>query len=423
MFRFLHILVLVLFIKFSFGQIGFNNTYFPREYAEPTDWKVQLSPFLYQEAGSNTFTNEFFSVANKSQYLDKELIQKQIDNMTGKSLSGQITSIGLAAKINSNKNKGKSYIYLAFEHQHYFDTYIDDDLAKLLMKGNKPFADQTLEAPDSKYYNTYFNQLKGGMGHRIGNSDAIQYFTWAIAFNAGQNYDNIEVQNSSLYTQPEGDYIDITANANTQLSDTVWAEVYEIRGLGLSADVEYSYTKPEDFHFDITLKNLGFINWNGNTFVGDVDTSFVYNGLSNDTTSGQNNNLPDDYSYNSLRRFLFKNAESSSFTSTLPLSLRFSAGKYFGGEKFYAGLNGTFYPLLKANYNFEVFATWNMNNILYVTPLFSYGSYGNFNFGLGLGVKIIEKLHLQLGSRYLNSMFNKDALVGSGGFIRLTFIN
>lgn len=420
--RVFYIAIFLLTMQVSFGQVQDNNPYYPKEIAQPTNWKFQISAFAQQDANSNTFTNEFFSEINKSGFISSDLVDKQVENMSGKVLSGQITSFGLNVLINSKKTKGKRYFILGFEHQHFLDTYIDEDLAKLLLKGNKQFAGQSIQIQDTRYYSNYFNQLKGGVGFRFGRNEAIQHFAFAVGINTGQNYDYLEINNSSIYTHPDGDYIDIAINANTKISDTVWAEVYKINGLGLSANMEYSFSKTNNFHFDINLKNLGFINWNGNTFMGNVDTTFVFEGINNDTTSSQGN-LPEDYSYNSLRSTIFKNPESASFTDVLPMSFRLSAGKYFSEGKFYTGLSGTYYPTLKAIYSMELFGTWNHKDVFYLTPIVRYSSYEQVNFGLSIGLKIIDKIHIYVGSAYLNSFFDKNANLGRGGFIRLTFIN
>lgn len=404
------------------GQMDFQYPFFPKDVADSLNWKWQVSPFFNQQAGSNTFTNEFFSVINKSEYLSSELIDEQIDNMSGSSLSGQITNIGVGLKVNSKKNPGKSHLNIAFEHQHYLDASLDDDLVKLLMKGNKPYAGQTLLATNSSYYNVYFNQLKAGMGHRFLKSDAVHEINWMLGFNIGQNYNKLEVHNSSLYTDPDGDYLEVVASMNVELSDTAWAEVYEANGYGFSSDLQYTYTKPEKFHVGISFKNLGMIFWNGNTFSGERDTSFVFSGINNDTISGENENIPNDFSYDNLRRLLFTSSSTENFSTALPIDMRFTIGKYISNEKFYIGLNGTYYPMLVANYDLEFFATWNYRNTLYITPIIGYSSYENINVGLGIGWKIIDELHLQIGSRYLNSMFNPNAKIGSGGFARLTLL-
>lgn len=418
----LYIIIFILIANVSVGQILNNNPYYPKEIVQPTDWKFQFSAFAQQDANSNTFTNEFFNEINKSGFINNDLVDKQVENMSGKILSGQITSIGLNVLINSKKMAGKRYYIFGFEHQHFLDSYIDDDLAKLLLQGNKQFAGETIQIPDSRYYNNYFNQLKGGIGFRIAKGETIQHFAFTLGITTGQNYDYIEVNNSSIYTHPDGDYLDIAVNAHTKISDTVWAEVFQVNGWGLSTNMEYSFSKTNNFHFDVNVKNLGFINWNGNTFMGSVDTSFVYEGMTMDTTSGQGD-LPADYSYNSLRNTIFKNPESGSFTGALPMSVRMSVGKYFSKGKFYTGLNATYYPTLYAAYYLEFFGTWNFKDIFSLTPIVRYSEYEQLNFGLGVGLKIIDKIHINIGSAYLNSYFDKNANLGSGGFIRLTFIN
>ena len=418
----LYTTIFFLMVNVSVGQLRNNNPYYPGEITPSSGWKFQISAFARQDANSNTFTNEFFNEINRSGYISNSLINKQVENMSGKILSGQITSIGLNALINSKKTVGKRYFIIGFEYQHFLDSYIDEDLTRLLLQGNKPFAGQTIQIPGSRYYNNYFNQLKGGMGFRIEKGGYIQHFAFTLGINAGQNYDFIEVNNSSVYTHPDGDYLDIAVNAHTRISDTVWAEVYQVNGLGLSTNIEYAISKANNFHVDLNLKNIGFINWNGNTFMGSVDTAFVFEGISNDTTSGQGD-LPEDYSYNSLRSTIFSNPETGSFTDALPVSLRLSAGKYFSGGKFYTGLSATYYPTLEATYFLELFGTWNHKDMFYLTPIIKYSQYGSVNVGLGVGFKIADKIHIYAGSSYLNSFLDKNAKLGSGGFVRLTFIN
>ncbi len=418
----LNIFFLVFLAKGVMGQLGFQYNYFPNDLAGKDEWKVQVAPFFNQQAGSNTFTNNFFSQINKSQFIDDELIEKQRENMSGTSLSGQITSMGLGVKFNLKKKPGQNYLIFVLENQHFLDASLDDDLINLLLKGNKSFAGQTLIMKNSSYYNVYFNQIKGGMGHRFESGNSIHKLSWLLGFNIGQNYNDINLKNSSFYTQPDGDYLDIETSIMTELSDTVWGKIFEVNGYGVSADLEYHFTKSESFHVGFSLKNLGLIFWNGNTFTGEMDTSFIFNGISNDSLTGQNENLPNDFSYNNLRRILFKNSNTESFSKGLPVSLKLTLGKYLSGEKFYLGIQGIYYPLLEANYEVEAFATWNYKNSFYLTPIVVYGSFGNVNFGLGFGVKILNSIYLYAGSKYLNSMFDKNATLGSGGFARVIFI-
>ncbi|MBN2173907.1 MAG: hypothetical protein JW731_07240 [Bacteroidales bacterium] len=413
------ILLFTILVKFSAGQTGFSNPYFPSEPKGPGEWKLQLSGYASQESNSNSLDNQFFNTINRSGFIEKDVIETQIDHISDKALSGQISNLGAGIFINSAKKPGKIYYYAGFDHDHYLDTYIDKDLVQLLLLGNKPFAGQTLEMPATKYYNIYFNQVKGGVGFGFGNDDARHDLLVKVGINSGQNYDYVELNNSSVYTHPEGDFLDITANVINQASDTVWATVFDINGMGVSTDISYSFLKKENFYLNFSTRNLGLIFWNGNTFSGEIDTTFRFEGLSNDSLNSQN--LPGDYSYNSLRRLLFKNPDNATFSEILPWSLNLSVGKFLGGRKFYIGFSGNFYPTLQANYLMEIFATWNIQEKVYLTPLVKFGSYGKLNFGMAAGVRFADRFRIELGSAYLNSMLDEHGLLGNGGFIRLVY--
>ena len=418
-----NIIIITFLILPAFSQIQFYYPYYPDDNPDTLSWNWEISAFGKESSNSSAFTNDFFSVINKSQHLDADLINKQIEQLDDHVITGQIRNIGIEAIFNSEKDNGKKYFYFGIEHQHYLDTYLDKDLVNLLLLGNKPFAGKICKVPGSEYYGIYFNQIKGGVGYRFKSPELRHCLTWDLALNIGQNYDFIKVRNSSLYTHPDGDYLEIETSLETKLSDTVWAEVYQMNGLGLSADLEYSIDKPDKFHIDININNLGFLFWAGNTFIGEMDTCFIFEGVGIDTITEQENNLPDDYSYEGLRRLLFKDPESSSFLSHLPLNFRFSAGKYFVFNRFYAGFNSIYYPFSSAKIMFEVFATYNYHKKLFITPVVLFGSYGKLNYGLNLGLRICKKITVQMGSGYLNSFFNKEEILGKGGFVRITFRN
>ena len=412
------ILLLTFVITTSYGQIRLFNRYYPGDNTSSIK-KYQVSASFSEASNSNSFTNEFYSSFNKSEYINDDLKSRQINNLKNPVLTGDIRNIGLDAFFASGKSN--AYYYFGIEHQYFLDTSFDEDVIKLILLGNKPFAGETITAPDSKYYSIYFNQLKGGMGHVFESEGGIHHITGNIALNLGQNYNELFIKNSSVYTDPGGEYLEINAKFNTRVSDTVWAEWYEVRGIGASLDFEYDFDKTGNFHFDFALKNLGFITWTGNSFTGETDTSFVFNGVEFDTTG--NNGGDNGLTVNSIRNLIFNNISSSSFTTGLPLILNFSAGKFFAASKGYAGIRGNIYPTLKAVYQLEGFATYNFGNSFQLTPVVGYSSYRKVNLGLFIGLSIGDNINIQLGSSYLNSLFGDNSLLGKGGFVRLTFMN
>jgi hypothetical protein len=390
--------------------------YFPAQ-TLTDDWKVRAGAFIGEESNSNTFTNNFINEVTGSGYIGPELKEEQLDKMNGDILTGTLRSIGGGVYIRS-KNL---FYYAGIEHQQILDSRIGSELARLLMLGNKPFAGTTLEVPASDYTNVYFNRLVGGVGYTLQKESASHGFFALAGITSGQNYDQIHVDQASLYTHPDGDYLDLSVQANTQVSDTVWADVFDFNGFGLTFDLNYSLHKDNDYYAGITVKNIGFINWNGNTFTASVDTAFRFEGVSMDTT-GTGGNVPDDYSYKNLRRILFKNPESAPFSKGTPIILNVTGGKYFADGKFYAGINAFIYPSLDANYKVELFGTWNHRSVFQLTPIVAFGAYQQVHFGLAAGLKLGKSFRVQAGSSYLDSFFIGNHPAGRGGFVRLVYI-
>lgn len=409
----------LIFSNPGFGQLAETNVYLPSVF-QKEGWKIKAELFAGQTSASNTFNGAFVKQVNQSGHLSSELIDTQFENFSGKSLLNSRQLIGGGLWFGSGKQKSRLFYYFGFEHQYILNAAIDDDLLRLLFKGNSPYAGQGLNLPDNQYSSIYFNQLKGGIGFVIGNEKVKHTFIGKYALNFGQNYNEVQIQNSSLYTHPEGDFLDLDINASIKMSDTVWSEFYKVNGMGFSADLFYSLSKDKDFYFSVDVRNLGFINWNKNTLSASVDTAFVFEGSLNDSlNTGQN--LPDELTYNSLRGFIFSNEESVPFSTVLPVSIAFSGGKYFGGGKIYTGVQGKFYAIKQTAYSLELFATWNPNDLVSFTPIICYNNYSGVDFGLAFSARITDYFYLMAGASGLGSFVNEESLAGSGGFVRLIF--
>jgi hypothetical protein len=408
--------IMVFMVLCLSAQIPGFSPYYPQT-TQDRPWKYSFRAYYQDDANSNHFSNDFFRAVNRSEFLSDELKDQQISSLDGQTLTGRIRQSGVDAWINSGKKPGKLYFYVGIDFQQVLDSRIDSDLISLLLKGNKPYAGQTLSVPSSEYLNLYFNRIKGGIGLQAGSGPIHHTFSAALAFTSGQNYDWVKVTNSSIYTHPDGDYLDAVIRAETKSSDTVWGKVYDINGAGLSADFQYAIEKEKDFYAGIAIQNLGFISWNGNPFNAKVDTTFRFDGIVNDTTSNQG--IPNDYSYDNLRRLIFKNPDDTPFTQSLPVILHGSAGKFFSNGRFYAGMSAFYYPSLISNYKLELFTTWNHRDFLQVTPVVTFSSYSKINYGLAMGWKINDHFIVRAGSSYLNTLFSQEAAVGKGGYIHL----
>lgn len=412
-------LILILFTTLSINaQQATYNPYFPIDNSSK-DWNFAAHTFYDNHNNSNSLTNEFSFALNNSKYIDEELKDRQMSKLDGSILIGRIFRGGFGVWLNSKKTKNTCF-YIGMDFQEVLDGQVDPNFVGVLMYGNKRYAGENLHISNTEYTNTYFNRLKFGMGKTFGDNQIKHTISGLLGFTIGQNHDYLNVQSADIYTQIDGDYLDMAIQAETQLADTVWGDLFTVNGLGASADLRYSMYKEKDFFLAININNLGFVNWNGSPFTASSDTNFRFEGIENDSAS--NNQIPNNFSQDNLRDLIFKNPSSSSFTQILPFDINITAGKYFSNGKFYVGINSTFYPTLIAAYRAELFATWNIKDKFQLSPIIGYSSYQKVNIGLSVGVQLWESLYLRAGSSYLNSMFNTDAPAGQGGFISVVFV-
>lgn len=391
------------------AQESLYYSYYPID-INKTKWK--LGGHLFYEANNNSdqLTNEFSEAVYKSEYLNHHFKIKQLARLNGSSYVNRISKGAMGFWL----RKEKLSYYIGLDFQQILDSRIDEDLTKLMLMGNAPYAGQTLNFEKTDYLNIYFNRLKFGLSKTFDKTDAQHTISGIIAFTVGQNYNHTQLTSGSAFTQENGEYLDLNILAETQMSDTVWADVFTFAGYGASLDLDYTFLKKGHFYINFGVKNLGFISWNKAPFKSSADTTIHFSGI-------DENDIPEEFSESSLRSFVFKNVDGSSFAEILPYNLHLSVGKFIAQSKLYLGANTFLYPSLHYNYRTELFITWNIKNIIRLSPLFAYSSFDKFNMGLAAETTLWEKLSIRAGSSYLNSAFDKESPLGQGFFLSLVF--
>jgi len=409
----LSIITLFLLIsETSLGQESLYYNYYPSD-INKTEWKLGGHLYYQTHNNSDQLTNEFAQAVNNSNYLSHEFKMKQLAELNGSSYVNRLSNGALGFWL----RKEKLSWYIGMDFQQVLDGRIDEDLTKLMLMGNAPYAGQTLDFEKTDYMNVYFNRLKLGLSKTFDQKDSQHTLSGLVAFTIGQNYNYTELTSGSAFTQEDGEYLDLTILGETQMSDTVWADIFTFAGYGASLDLDYSFLKKDNFFINIGVKNLGFISWSKAPFQSTADTSIHFSGIDE---NGEND-IPSDFNESTLRNLVFKKVDGSSFSKLLPYHFHFSAGKYFAQSQFYAGINTIYYPSLHYHYRAEIFITWNIKNAVRLSPIFAYSSFNALNYGLAAETTLWEKLSIRAGSSYLNTSFDKESPLGQGFFISLVF--
>lgn len=414
------LLSFILFAAIGFVQTPNYNPYFPQG-LNSKDWKFAAHTFYDIHNNSNYLSNEFSFALNNSEFIDESMKERQIDQLKGSVLAGRTSKVELGVWYRNSNKENNLFYYVGLDAQQNLVAEVDPNLIKLVLNGNKPYAGTPLIIENTNYKNIYFNRIKLGLGKSLATNETTHTLSAIFGVTDGQNLDEINIESASVFTEQNGDFLELNVVAETQRGNTAWGNLFTINGLGASVDLHYSILKDKDFYFAVNINNIGFINWNKSTFSANVDTSFSFTGIQNDTNNLDE--IPNDFSTDNLRDIVFENPNTSSFLQALPYDINLNAGKFIKEGKFYIGMNTHLYPSAIFNYRAEFFATWNMKNRFQLSPIIAYSSFAKLNVGLAIGFELWETFQIRAGTSYLNSMFISDSPVGQGGFISLVFIN
>lgn len=406
---FLYIILLSALPVFSQGYL---SDFFPME----EEFSGKFMIYGDQLANSNSLNNGFLSVLNQSGYLDNETKENQIKMLEENNLFGQVRHIGFEGMIKKNEQ----LFNFGFQHQSFADAMLSSDIIKAALFGNKEFLGETISIPELQYNSIYLNQLFFGMTHQSVKDQFVQHFNWKINLNFGQNLSRLKIENSSLYTSPDGDALDLDIHLSYLKADSSWNEFYQPAGLGLGGDFYYAIDKPGKFHFHARVGNLGFISWYAYPTNTIVDTAFTFTGVELDTTSGQSFSHPLlSLSLSEDNEFIDVEEIGSSL-NFLPLEFSLSSGFFYANQRFYSGFRFLYYPTTLAKPKVEIFTTFNLNNQWFLTPVISSGGFGKTNAGLNIGWKINKNWKLFAGSHHISSFLTSNGK-GSSVAISLTY--
>ena len=226
---------------------------------------------------SSTFTNQFLSHFVLKNHIPSEEIDNMYNrldkiNSGGLDANGQIFFLGKAIKNNDTTSLRLGFSVNSYQH---FDTRLSKEVIALAFKGNSQFMSQTANFGDNSFQAISYDKAMVHLFHKTKYKKSIQTIGLAMGLMLGKNYSSIFVDNATMYTKFNGEYIDIKAKYNyINVNNT--SSYYN--GYGLTMEGFYSIeTKKQKF--SIFLQNMGNINWTRNIKSLRKDTTVHFEGV------------------------------------------------------------------------------------------------------------------------------------------------
>lgn len=148
--------------------------------------------------------------------------------------------------------------------------------AEMILFGNKRFAGQTVDLAPLNY--SYWSFSEFYFSHPWKEKENEQGF-YRLSFLLGHQYEHVDADRASIYTEPDGEWIDADLEYTYERSDTNRVEGLAFNGLGLSAGLEHRWQWGGRWELRAVASDLGVMAWNSGSLQVEVDSTFRFRGL------------------------------------------------------------------------------------------------------------------------------------------------
>ncbi len=378
--------------------------------------------------GSNAITNGLISTYLSNGFISDDIKDKVSSNLKNMNRLGGDFNASLGCKIHCDTLLGIKNVYYSIELKdaNHIDAGFSKDLFEVYFRGNANYGGRTADFSNFNYNLLQYRELKLGLSKDYKRDSSATTVSVGISLVNGQNFQRIKAGNATLYTDPNGEFIDAAFNMQFNQSDSLKKNLFASNGYGLATDLSYTYRNEKKKYFiSFSVEDLGFIEWNNHSSQITADSSYHFEGIvSNDlfnfqdTIKGKSPNLDSVYVQPFLNHHVFK-----TYTTLLPAIFTLSAGK-----ELKTSIPGTNTISLNVNYRINanyIPMTWielshesAKRTIIKID--FAYGGYSTFFINAGFEKKFENGWHLSLGVSHIYEMIDYMNGRGQGAFVSLS---
>lgn len=370
---------------------------------KPTESVYVKSNMALNSNLPQTFINKFIygGEINNADKLGVESKLKRYNNFVG---FESINSLGYTFK----KKNNKLNYFIEFSNKQFYSLQINENLYKLILNGNKPYAGSVLNLNENQYKNLQYNQLSVGYQEVLTDGKLMVGFSLGIPL--GYNYQAAGLLNGYVYTPTSGSYINTEGSIYSQ---SVMGKPFNIKGAGLAFGLNTCYKHTENLTFDISVQDFGFISWfkAKENFTRTGSYNFEGVNIANLTKFETPNtqSLKD-----SIQKAFPSDSLNNRFTTSTPALIAFNINAKINSQ---LALNTGF------NYRTVVYQiptyylglNYKIANGFNVWVNAAYGGYGNYNTSVGTEFFFKKpNLYLLLGATQIEGVLKPNTKSGMG---------
>ncbi|MGD0712483.1 MAG: DUF5723 family protein, partial [Bacteroidales bacterium] len=382
----------------SFAQLSDN-------YFNYANCKAVAGIDMSYEFSSNSITTKFLNTYLFGSNIDSLNKQRMFahlkpNNTFGCDLQGGLSYVVYPDTFMGNTNMG---LFVKYNKYYHVDMSFTKDLFKLFFDGNEQFAGQTVDLSNSSLNVINYEQIQFGILEKFETEKLKHTFGIGISLNNGYANNIINIRKGSLYTAPNAEYINFSANYDVFRSDNL-NNSSAFKGIGTSINIYYSFETANKNTLSLELTNLGFLTWSRHSQQLSKDTSIHFEGVNvNDILNIQGNIFHNANADSILHAYTYAK-KNSPYTTMTPACFKIS---YL--YKFLDKLRTQF---IIQKYFFSNYDPLFMIKFQYLPTRKNIVSF-NFNYGGYQSTDIMENHNINMGIEFAHD-FGKGLIMLAG---------
>lgn len=399
---------------FCFSFIGIQAQIAPQF----ADTSTHITLGANAEFNSNAVTHELFDKFVQGGYIDEAIKDNAALKLKSKNNIGVEIGTGLSYQSPLKKSLigiSNAYWGINVGTQYLSFNQYTADFYNLVFYGNNPYAGKTLNMDGTAFSSSWYHQIGLTLGIQRSDLGAFDRFELNInpSFLMGVNYTTAEFSKAKLFTEENGEYIDLVFSGKYSTSDTI-PEAAGINGYGAVLNLQLQAQKGKN-HFAFSVTDLGFISFQ-NKFNYELDSSFSFGGLEIEDIFNIQDTLIDVAAVQDS----LLSAKKQSITQFLPFSV-----SLFYQRDLHVNLRWSTWVKYRYAQNYIPFISTrlnyvNTNQVFHGGVSFAYGGYGGFQPGVNVGLTV-KGINLEIGTSNFLTLITPSKQTTGGVFVQLEF--
>jgi len=417
------ILFIILSLNSVFSQINDVNSY-SRLHLQHNEYNSIIGVNADVYTGSNSINNNFTNSFLTNSFIDNEL--KQSVNLHDKNYFGykNQTNIYFSTLCDTLLGVANMGYKVSVNNYSIQNMQFSRDFFNLAMHGNKMYEGKTADISGLDINYLTFQSIEFGLFKRfVEPTNGYHTLYLGLSFIKGQNYHYFFLENGSMYTAPDGEFIDLEMKGTYFGSDSVKANLSTVSGLGASLNFYWAYEDVKHkTRYEVSFTELGLISWYDNPLNYNADTTIKFEGVEVNNVLNSTQKTYDEVSQDSVINTVFNKQDNTTFNKSLPKQFSFSVTKIMLEQKYeltigtgYIFNANQFMPAFYANNRFVLDPNFN------ISLLVAYGGYSNFNLGLGTSFRIKKRLRGYIGTTNILGFVLPKKTYSQAAYISLAY--